>query len=674
MPAHRPLAPLSVPPHAADGSTPRGGEAADALSSASTSFKGEAPPGSVVAATSDPNEPLKMPQVRVPPLQYRQAPMPPGQRAATPPKGGATPPKRSFFTAEAEAPAQDDAGKLQKTPSATTEPSTLPAAAPEAAAVPLQTGYVFVPRKGETPAEALRRKLREQKAFSVAAANAPTSAASKNSKHDDDEEEIESRYLYHSQKLLDDDELDVVDRYKPNIFFQNGRFSGAAPRPEQMPRHQQLPEAIHFYVRTTDVPPPDLYRPLPEATKAVMLEARTVKGHESAGPLARVDFSEVAIVGLGVRRDAVLAGHSQLVIDVPSAEAFAKQDVRVRPTSYTFQPYHQSSLHGDWLPRVNVPVLADHPKPPSPEQALRRKPPPPPKVKRLLACASSSSCASSCGGSDADGADGGADDLGEAGREVANVGNPYAPVESSAPAARASRSERRLAQSARRMNAKGCGGVQTLAHSSAAATALGAGGLRRSASASKGDGRSDAMASSYNSSAGGGGLQSLLKSSCGSCASLMSQSLNSSYGAQSLASSLGRGSQLSSSLRSLTGDAPPSLPPSPDKAGGGARHERSGASAGTALGSCVGTTPRLPMSGRSQLASARTSNSGVSGGPQDRDLWPRDFAADTAREQTLDELRAVARKEREIRLQKEREQAREARAARLMERRDRVSR
>ena len=190
------------------------------------------------------------------------------------------------------------------------------------------------------------------------------------------------------------------------------------------------------------------------------------------------------------------------------------------------------------------------------------------------------------------------------------------------------------------------------------------------------------MASSYNSSAGGGGLQSLLKSSCGSCASLMSQSLNSSYGAQSLnssygaqslASSLGRGSQLSSSLRSLTGDAPPSLPPCPDKAGGGARHERSGASASTAL-SVVGTTPRLPMSGRSQLASARTSNSGVSGGPQDRDLWPRDFAADTAREQTLDELRAVARKEREIRLQKEREQAREARAARLMERRDRVSR
>jgi hypothetical protein len=78
------------------------------------------------------------------------------------------------------------------------------------------------------------------------------------------------------------------------------------------------------------------------------------------------------------------------------------------------------------------------------------------------------------------------------------------------------------------------------------------------------------------------------------------------------------------------------------------------------------------MSGRSQLASARSHNSGVSGGPPDRDLWPRDFAADTARETTLDELRAAARKEREIRLAKEREKAREARAARIsMRRRDR---
>ena len=64
-----------------------------------------------------------------------------------------------------------------------------------------------------------------------------------------------------------------------------------------------------------------------------------------------------------------MAGLSQLVIEVPSCDAFPQQDPRVESSSLTFQPYHQSSLHGEWLPRVNVPVRADRPRPVSPEVA-----------------------------------------------------------------------------------------------------------------------------------------------------------------------------------------------------------------------------------------------------------------------------------------------------------------
>ena len=63
-----------------------------------------------------------------------------------------------------------------------------------------------------------------------------------------------------------------------------------------------------------------------------------------------------------MRFNAIVAGVAQLVLEVPSIEAFPQQDPRIEPSSLTFQPYHQASLHGEWLPRINVPVRADRPR------------------------------------------------------------------------------------------------------------------------------------------------------------------------------------------------------------------------------------------------------------------------------------------------------------------------
>ena len=118
-----------------------------------------------------------------------------------------------------------------------------------------------------------------------------------------------------------------------------------------MPRHHQLPSYIFFFLRVTDVAPVSLSKPLPSHVKERIQQAKTIRGQESAGPLARIDFDEHTVLGIAGRLDTIMAGLSHLVIDVPSVEAYPLQDPRVEPTSFTFQPYHQSSLHGEWLPR-----------------------------------------------------------------------------------------------------------------------------------------------------------------------------------------------------------------------------------------------------------------------------------------------------------------------------------
>ena len=159
----------------------------------------------------------------------------------------------------------------------------------------------FSLKPGETPAEALRRRLREKKEGVVAVAVAAPVK----------ENDVESVPVDKMQSNEDDEEKFDCD-YKPNIFFQNARYSSCAPRPEVTPRHQQLPRSIHFFIRVTDVDPINLEKPLPERVKGCMLTATTISGSENAGPMARVDFSKAKILGVGSRLAAVMAGHPQV--------------------------------------------------------------------------------------------------------------------------------------------------------------------------------------------------------------------------------------------------------------------------------------------------------------------------------------------------------------------------
>ena len=107
-----------------------------------------------------------------------------------------------------------------------------------------------------------------------------------------------------------------------------------------------------------------LIKPLAPHIVAKMHQAKVVEGRESAGPTAYVEFNSKSVLGLHPGRlGFVRQDHSlQLVIDVPSHLSFPKQAPSVEPTSLAFQPYMASSRHGDWLPRINVPVRCSLPK------------------------------------------------------------------------------------------------------------------------------------------------------------------------------------------------------------------------------------------------------------------------------------------------------------------------
>ena len=140
----------------------------------------------------------------------------------------------------------------------------------------------------------------------------------------------------------------------PNIFFQNARISGKAPSPERLPVSQQLPKSIWFFVRVSSQDGQvSLVKPLPERIKKMMHHAKIEPGHRSAGPVFDLQFNGKHIIGL----DAFRLDHSlQFVIEVPSCEAYSEQDPRVEPTSLTTSPYQPSSCHGEWNPRIIVPI------------------------------------------------------------------------------------------------------------------------------------------------------------------------------------------------------------------------------------------------------------------------------------------------------------------------------
>lgn len=140
----------------------------------------------------------------------------------------------------------------------------------------------------------------------------------------------------------------------PNIFFQNARISGKAPSPERLPVSQQLPKSIWFFVRVSSQDGQvSLVKPLPERIKKMMHHATIRPGLRSAGPVSYLKFNGEHIIGL----DAFRLDHSlRFVIEVPSCEAYSDQDPRVEPTSLTTSPYQPSSCHGEWNPRIIVPI------------------------------------------------------------------------------------------------------------------------------------------------------------------------------------------------------------------------------------------------------------------------------------------------------------------------------
>ena len=258
-----------------------------------------------------------------------------------------------------------DNPKQQPSPAALAEPT--PAAEPAPSAI-------FVSRPGESPMEAYRRKVREanQRAEVVEPKAATegkrdgTPPGARSSSRNSSPLGMRPNTAVGGPAGEDDDafsegEGEEQKEGEPNIFFQNARFSGRAPSPERLPAYQRLPSTIYFFVRVSDQDGQvSLVKPLSERIKEKMHKATALPGHESAGPTSYLEFNEKTVIGLDLNKNrlgAVKLDHSlQLVIEVPSCEAFPKQNPRVEPTSIKFQPYQSTSRHGDWLPRINVPI------------------------------------------------------------------------------------------------------------------------------------------------------------------------------------------------------------------------------------------------------------------------------------------------------------------------------
>eukprot|EP00326_Haptolina_ericina_P008410 CAMPEP_0181224958 /NCGR_PEP_ID=MMETSP1096-20121128/31421_1 /TAXON_ID=156174 ORGANISM="Chrysochromulina ericina, Strain CCMP281" /NCGR_SAMPLE_ID=MMETSP1096 /ASSEMBLY_ACC=CAM_ASM_000453 /LENGTH=389 /DNA_ID=CAMNT_0023318109 /DNA_START=24 /DNA_END=1190 /DNA_ORIENTATION=+ len=156
----------------------------------------------------------------------------------------------------------------------------------------------------------------------------------------------------------------VTDPNAPNVFFQSAMLSGAHPAPKDAPRHWQLPDRIHFFIRSAssgvDL---SLHHPLPpEIVSKYIMTAKPHRGYEGAGPACRCEFTSDTVYGLMAHQ---ARGHETLVIMVPSTDAFPRQDPRVKAHTLTFQPGNLSSLHiqsdaiypkAIQLPRVLIPL------------------------------------------------------------------------------------------------------------------------------------------------------------------------------------------------------------------------------------------------------------------------------------------------------------------------------
>lgn len=647
-------------------------------------------PAADATASDNPWSPLKLPQVRIPPSSHRSPPMlaPIGPPAAEE--------KKDEKTKSTPAPV---APSVAATPSIAAAPTPTPP--PPASGPP-----PFIPRPGETPAEALRRRLREQK---MAVTIAPTSMNSIYNKGADDDDSLDPIL----GGKIEDEDVEVDDPFKPNIFFQNARYSGFAPAPKSLPEHQQLPPTIYFYLRSTDFNPIPVHKKLPDKVVELIVEAKTIKGHEAAGPIARIDFNNANVLGLGVRKDALEMGVSQLVIDVPSHEAYPKQDPRIEPSSFTFQPYQISSLHGDWLPRVNVPIKVGKP-PSTPPSGLKWRcvGEEAPSKGTGLELSNDSLARALLRKTEFTQSQWNAfgihyltekhyirvrDDSGEETyfqpeqispfkRKVApkftqdledlektgvdedppspeHIGNPYAPAESTRSSTggshRSSRaslaSERRLRESMKRMSKIKLEGLPSHREEPA--------GPAEAPAADVADASATKATAASNSGAGkraDGGRGNL----CG--ASPASPQPGGRWGrtTQNVQQESANCAVAASDTKATDESKTAADPKTPENKSSLLTKENLRARRGA--DDLMGANTPGWMSSRSIRS---TTSGGVAGGPPDRDLWPRDFAADSAREADLEVARAAARKELAKKREKEREAERLRRATRVGSRR-----
>ena len=166
----------------------------------------------------------------------------------------------------------------------------------------------------------------------------------------------------------------VIKGPTPNVFFTNGRISGMAPHPKQLPGRLQLPTSILFYVRLKSQ---RVSFPFPASipAKQYLHEAKIVEGMEEAGPVARVAFDSKHVIGLEGHN---LLSFCQLVLEVPSTPTV---NPTIQATRLSFHPRHESQLHNysEQLPRIIVPIfvvsgsrgptdMPSHPTPPSKEE------------------------------------------------------------------------------------------------------------------------------------------------------------------------------------------------------------------------------------------------------------------------------------------------------------------
>lgn len=190
---------------------------------------------------------------------------------------------------------------------------------------------------------ALRKKadeIREEEAWKKAKAKEEKERAELLGIQVEEEEKIKKKKNVDRPTELTTPDQIVVSGPTPNLFFQNGRISGIAPRPVELSPRLQLPPAIHFFIRVKHCRVSWPFPPSVSADK-YLHAAQIIPGHEEAGPVAHVPFDAAHVIGL---LDHQLLSFVQLVIEVPSTDTV---NPTIHPARLSFHPRHGAQLHSN---------------------------------------------------------------------------------------------------------------------------------------------------------------------------------------------------------------------------------------------------------------------------------------------------------------------------------------